>query len=113
SSAGAAWLSNTVNWRSPASREPVKTSISISFPSCRRRGSGGSGRETGQCLAHAVRVGIGQPGIQRQREQLREDLVRGRKLTARVPAQQVAEVRQLMNRDEMHGRADAGFRQPL
>ena len=47
SSAGAASLSNTVNWRSPASREPVRATISISFPSCRRCGSAGSGRETG------------------------------------------------------------------
>src|SRR5580704_2110418 len=103
-SAGAASLSNTVNWRSPASREPVRTSISISSLSC---------RETGERLAHTVHVGIGQAREHRQRQQPRENLVRGRQLAARLQAEQVAEVRQVMNRDEVHRGADIGLGQPL
>src|ERR1700724_2603052 len=103
-SAGAASLSNTVNWRSPWSRDPLRTAMSISFSS--------SG-QTGKRLAHPVHVGVGQPWMHGQGQQLREDPVRRGQLAARFQAKQVAEVRQVMNRYEMHGGADAGVGQPV
>src|SRR5580700_10372568 len=94
-SAGEASLSNTVNWRSPWSRDPLRTAMSISFSSSGI--SFPSSGQTGERLAHPVHVGIGQPWVHGQGQQLREDQVRRGQLAARFQAKQVAKVRQVMN----------------
>src|ERR1700733_769145 len=110
-SAGAASLSNTVNWRSPWSRDPLRTAMSISFSSSGI--SFPSSGQTGERLAHPVHVRIGKPRVHGQGEQLREDPVRHRQLAARFQAQEVAEVRQVMNGYEVHGGADASLGHPV